>query len=64
MNKKKSKWLALAALLMFTAATFQFVSEHFILGAVFCGAAACFTASASVYREKEKDEKPEETDEQ
>ena len=56
MNKTNSKWMGLAALLMFVAATFQFTSEHFIAGAVFCGAAACFTAAAGVNRKKEKKE--------
>ena len=63
MNKKTSKWLAFAALLMFAAATFQIVSDHFILGAVFFGSAACFLAAANRYGEKERKEKQEEADE-
>ena len=39
MNKKISKWLALAALLMFVGATFQITSDHYILGAI------CFVAA-------------------
>ncbi len=62
MNKKTSKWLAFAALLMFAAATFQIVSDHFILGAVFFGSAACFLAAADSYRKKEKQENREEAD--
>ena len=55
MNKKIAKWLTFAALLMFVGATFQVTSEHFILGAICLGAAACFTYSADVFRKKEKE---------
>ena len=62
MNSKKSKWLALAALLMFVGATFQIVNDHYILGIICFGAAAAFTSSANVYRERAKKEKQEEVD--
>ena len=45
-----AKWWSLAALLLFVAATFQIASSHFIPGAVFFGAASCFTAAAGKYR--------------
>ena len=51
-NKDIAKWWSLAAVLMFTAATFQIVSGHFLLGAVCFGAAACFLAAAGRYRKK------------
>ena len=62
MNKKISKWLALAALLMFVGATFQITGDHYIPGAVCFVAAASFAYSANVYRKKEKKKKQEEAD--
>ena len=59
MNSKKSKWLALAALLMFVGAVFQIVNDHFILGIICFGAAATFASSANVYRNRAKKEKQE-----
>lgn len=64
MNSKKAKFLALAALLMFVGATFQIANEHFIPGIICFGAAAAFTASANVYRERAKKEKQEEAGKQ
>ncbi len=64
MNKKSSTWLALAALLMFVAATFQIAGDRFILGVVFFGSAICFTAAANKYREKEGRDKKEEAEKQ
>ena len=61
-NKKISKWLALAALLMFVGATFQITGDHYIPGAVCFAAAASFAYSANVYRKKGNEEKQEETD--
>ena len=58
MNKTASRWLALAALLMFVAATFQIAGDHVIPGAICFAAAASFAYSANVYRKKEKEEKP------
>lgn len=52
MNKKISKWLALAALLMFVGATFQITSDHYILGTICFAAAASFAYSANLYRKK------------
>ena len=52
MNKKISKWLALAALLMFVGATFQITSDHYILGAICFAAAASSAYSANLYRKK------------
>ena len=63
MNKKISKWLALAALLMFVGATFQITSDHYILGAICFVAAASFAYSANLYRKKGNEEKQEEADE-
>ncbi len=48
-----AKWWSLAALLLFVAATFQIASSHFIPGAVFFGAASCFTAAAGKYQKQE-----------
>ncbi len=59
MNNKKSKWLALAALLMFVGAVFQIANEHLIFGIICFGAAAGFTTSANVYRERAKKEEQE-----
>ena len=56
MSKKSSKWLALAALLMFVGATFQIASDHYMLGVICFAAAVSFSCSANVYRKKEKEE--------
>ena len=62
MNKKVSKWLALAALLMFAGATFQITGDHYNRGAICFFAAASFAYSANLYRKKENEEKAEEGD--
>ena len=62
MNKKISKWLALAALLMFVGATFQITSDHYMLGVICFAAAVSFSCSANVYRKKEKEETQEGVD--
>ena len=62
MNKKISKWLSFAALLMFVAATFQIANESFFSGIVLFGAAACFASTAGVYRKREKEERQERVD--
>ena len=54
MNQKISRWLNLAAVLFFTAAVFQITNNHFILGAVFMGAAACELAAAGMCRKNEE----------
>ena len=59
MNSKKAKCLALAALLMFVGAVFQIANDHFILGIIYFCAAAGFTSSATVYRNRAKKEKQE-----
>ncbi len=62
-SKDIAKWWSLAAVLMFAAATFQIVSERFLLGAICFGAAACFLSAAGKYRKKgleENDRKEEE----
>ena len=59
MNSKKSKWLAFSALLMFVGAVFQITGGHYILGIICFGAAAGFTTSANVYRERAKKEEQE-----
>ena len=55
-NKDIAKWWSLAAVLMFATATFQIVSERFLLGAVCFGAAACFLSAAGKYRKREAEE--------
>lgn len=62
MNKRTSKWFALAALLMFIGATFQITSNHYMLGMICFAAAVSFSCSANVYRKKEKEEKQKEVD--
>ena len=62
MNKTISKWLALAALLMFAGATFQIASDHYMLGVVCFAAAVSFSCSAEVYRKKEKEVNQKEAD--
>ena len=62
MNRKISKCLALAALLMFAGATFQITGDHYIRGAICFAAAASFAYSANLYRKKGNEEKQEEAD--
>ena len=62
MNKKISKWLTLAALLMFVGATFQIISDHYMLGVVCFSAAVSSSCSAEIYRKKEKEENQKEAD--
>ena len=62
MNKKSSKYLALAALFMFVGATFQITSDHYMLGIICFAAAVSFSCSANVYRKKANQEKPKEAD--
>ncbi len=64
MNKKnsKSKWMMLAALLMFIGATFQIVNDHYFLGVIYFAAAVSFSCSAEVYRKREREEKKKEAD--
>ena len=62
MNNKISKWLALAALLMFVAATFQITSDHYMLGVICFAAAVSFSCSAEVYRKRGNEERQEEAE--
>ena len=62
MNSKKSRWMALAALLMFVGATFQITSDHYMLGVIYFAAAVVFFCFANVYRKKEKEETQEGVD--
>ena len=62
MNKKISKWLTLAALLMFVGATFQITSDHYMLGVVCFAATVSFSCSAEAYRKKEKEVNQKEAD--
>ena len=56
MNKPIAKWMSLAAVLLFTAATFQITSDHVWLGMAFLGGASCFACAARKYhRKKEQD---------
>ena len=56
MNSKKSKCMALAALLMFVGAVFQITSDLYLLGVICFAAAVSFSCSANLYRKKEKQE--------
>ena len=49
-----AKWWMLAAVLMFAAATFQIVREHFLLGAVSFGATACCPLRADTGRKRQR----------
>lgn len=53
-NKRigKAPMTALAAVLLFVAATFQIADDNMLLGVVFFGAASCFSSLAGVYRER------------
>ena len=62
MNKKISKWPALAALLLFVGATFQIASDHTMPGVICFAAAVSFSCSAEVYRKKEKKGNQKEAD--
>ena len=62
MNKKISKWLTFAALLMFAGATFQITSDHYMPGVVCFATAVSFSCSAEVYRKKEKEVNRKEAD--
>ena len=55
-NSTTAKYFALAALLMFVAATLQIVGERFIVGALLFGAEACFLSAAANYRKKDAEE--------
>ena len=54
--KKTEKWFRLAAVFLFTAATFQIVSDHFITGVISFCSAVCFASAAGICRKREKDE--------
>ncbi|MBR2562935.1 MAG: hypothetical protein IKE31_12440 [Eubacterium sp.] len=60
MNKKISKWLAFAALMMFAGATFLITGDRYVPGAICFLAAAGFVYAAKAYRKKENGENPEE----
>ena len=45
-----------AAVLMYAAAVFRFADGKILLGAVFFGAAVCFTCPAGKYQKKDADE--------
>ena len=55
-NQNVSKWMYLAAVLMFAAAVLQITNDKFILGAIFFGSGVCFMAAARKYQKKESDE--------
>lgn len=54
MKNNVSKWMSFAAVLLYCAATFHIVDEHFLLGTVFFAAAVCFTSAAATCRKKER----------
>lgn len=47
-----SKWINLAAVFLFAAAVFHFVSEKILLGIVFFGSAGVFASAAAIYQKK------------
>lgn len=47
-NSRKSKMAALAAALLFAAATFQIADDNTLLGVVLFASAACFSSIAGV----------------
>jgi hypothetical protein len=51
-----SKWLSVAALLMFVGATFQIADGHWVLAAVCFGPAASFMALSAERGKLENDE--------
>ena len=53
-DQNVSKWMNLAAVLMFAAAVLQITNDKFIPGAIFFGAGACFAAAAAKFRKKEQ----------
>ena len=53
-DQNVSKWMNLAAVLMFAAAVLQIINDKFIPGAIFFGAGACFMAAAAKFRKKEQ----------
>lgn len=55
-NQNVSKWMNLAAVLMFAVAVLQITNDKFILGAIFFVSGACFMAAAKKYPKKETDE--------
>ena len=55
-NRNITKWMNFAAVLMYAAAVFRFADGKILLGAVFFGAAVCFTCAAGKYQKKDADE--------
>ena len=53
-DQNVSKWMNLAAVLMFAAAVLQITNDNFLLGAIFFGSGACFAAAAAKFRKKEQ----------
>ena len=56
MEKYRNKMLYLAAVLMYCAGAFQFASGNMLLGAVYVGSGACFTATAAIYSKNERED--------
>lgn len=63
-EKNTAKWLSLAALLAFVAATLQIVSEHYLIGAIFLASGACFMTAAGKFRKREESENQTGSEEQ
>ena len=63
MKQKTSKWMYLAALLMFVAAVFQITGDHWVLGACFFASAVCFMSAARIYQKKEAESEQKEANE-
>lgn len=55
MERNRAKWLALAAAFLFVAAVFQIADGTVLPGAVFFGAAVCFSSAAAAARKKERE---------
>lgn len=55
-NQNVSKWMYLAAVLMFAAAVLHITNDNFLLGAIFFGSGACFMAAAGNFHKKKADE--------
>ena len=60
-KKNIIKWLSFLSLCLFAVATFQIVGEHFIVGAIAFGAAACAFSYAGRIKKLEKLEAQEDT---
>ena len=56
MEAYRNRILYLAAVLMYCAGTFHFVSGHMLPGCIYAAAGACFTSFAVIYSKMEKED--------